>query len=198
MKNAQNGECFSVPADWPAQMLQKKLHTVSLTEIVNNALTWANARCGEQFTLRQVKGPSRKADLVAVRHWYCWYLRVVAQWSFPKIALNTGKRDHATIMHGVGKINIMLGLPKNWPDAERAIERQKRFESDIQDMAQRLRDGERLCDIACEYSVSAWQIKAQFAMQGIDYEKVKQAAEEKRILKQYSGLFLADVTGAPV
>lgn len=88
---------------------------LSKIERLNAALFWANDLDRKSFTLDEVKGPCRSKQLVRVRHLTSWRLRVAFAWSFPKIALELGGRDHATIMHGVKKINAEFDLPANYP-----------------------------------------------------------------------------------
>lgn len=189
MKNSENAECETVPTEWLARILSERTHTGSISVILRDALEWANFRCRGQFTLDQIQGPSRKVDVVAVRHWMSWRLRIVARWSHPKIAMQLGGRDHATIMHGIGKINASLGLPRNWPDDIRSKEKRAHFITSIPLIADQLRAGESIVNLAVDYGVGVLDIKAQFVLQGFDYEEIKREAARLRTERNYGNVF---------
>lgn len=62
----------------------------------------------QKITLVELKGKSRKADLVLVRHFIAYSLRNHYKLSFPAIGKLLGGRDHTTIMHACSRIAEML------------------------------------------------------------------------------------------
>jgi chromosomal replication initiation ATPase DnaA len=60
-----------------------------------------------------VVGPYRFRDVAEARHIFYWFARVYTHRSFPEIARFIN-RDHATIMHGVRKVdqNLLALMPK--------------------------------------------------------------------------------------
>ena len=66
------------------------------------------------FSYDELIGPRRGRALIRARHRFCWYLRIFYDFSFPRIALIVGGRDHATIMHAVKKMNRTYGLPEDY------------------------------------------------------------------------------------
>lgn len=144
------------------------------------ALDWANARCNAQFEMREVVGPCRKHDLVAVRHWMSWRLRSACRWSFPKIGKALGNRDHATIMHGVEKLNSSMGLPRNWPADEWPRWNADRIGRDIHEIVQRIEKGDHLEAIATQYHCTVSEIGRACRIAGFDISTLRELGKLSR------------------
>ena len=74
-----------------------------------------------EIPVAEIKGKSRKADLVKARQVYFYLARVLTPYSLAKIAENT-YRDHATALHGIKTIKNELWLYKELEDDIQMIE----------------------------------------------------------------------------
>ena len=74
-----------------------------------------------EIPVAEIKGKSRKADLVKARQVYFYLARVLTPYSLSKIAENT-YRDHATALHGIKTIKNELWLYKELEDDIQMIE----------------------------------------------------------------------------
>jgi chromosomal replication initiator protein len=63
-------------------------------------------RCAKyyQIPLEDIMGPKRDKDIVVPRQVAMYLLRSELHLSFPKIALELGRKDHTTAIHSVEKI----------------------------------------------------------------------------------------------
>ena len=74
-----------------------------------------------EIPVAEIKGKSRKADLVKARQVYFYLARVLTPYTLSKIAENT-YRDHATALHGIKTIKNELWLYKELEDDIQMIE----------------------------------------------------------------------------
>ena len=74
-----------------------------------------------EIPIAEIKGKTRKADIVKARQVYFYLARVLTPYSLAKIAENT-YRDHATALHGIKTIKNELWLYKELEDDIQMIE----------------------------------------------------------------------------
>jgi hypothetical protein len=77
-----------------------------------NAEATANKKSGI-ISVEQIKGKSRKREIVELRHFYFARAREVTNESFEKIG-KAVNRDHASVMHGIKSVNNTFGLRKKY------------------------------------------------------------------------------------
>ena len=63
------------------------------------------------IALRDLVGPSRRADLAHARHIAMWLARETTTASLPEIGRAFGGRDHTTVLYAVRKIAGFLDYP---------------------------------------------------------------------------------------
>lgn len=157
--------------------------TTSWVEKMARAIAWANNQAQQEFTFEEIVGTCRKAPLVNVRHHAQWYCRAHYFWSFPRIALYFGGRDHASIMHGVAKINAKFGFEKNYPTAERLAEARALVEKNIHEIAERFAAGMSFQDLQDKYHCSYDVLKNALIGAGYDHGQLLKASLLSRAAK---------------
>lgn len=167
------------------------------SEALETVIAWANEFAGREYALEDVVGPCRKKPLVEVRHLATWRLRCVAAWSFPKIGAAFGGRDHATIMHGIEKINKRFGLPANYPQDEWRKEAAERLAAaDLEAVAEQMRDGAAFADIAFGLKIDAARLAARMRAEGYRLIELAGAGLSARIerdrVRAFGGVLIAN------
>ena len=64
------------------------------------------------FSIDDIRGPSRSRPLVAARQMAMYLMRELTDYSFPDIAKELGGRDHTTVIHGWRKVASQMGDKK--------------------------------------------------------------------------------------
>ncbi len=64
------------------------------------------------FSVDELCGPNRRRPLVTARQVSMYVFRELTDFSYPAIGREFGGRDHATVMHAVGKITDLMGERK--------------------------------------------------------------------------------------